>query len=71
MILKLCIPHEGEADLEGRRVVLEVDDKGEEEGCDEVGHGDHKWGQILNDEIHNEIHLRTSKRYIESNNFTI
>lgn len=34
------VPHESEADLEGGRVVLIIDDNGEEEGGDEVGQGD-------------------------------
>ncbi len=34
------VPHESEADFEGRRVVLIIDDDREEEGGDEVGHGD-------------------------------
>lgn len=37
-------PDESEADLEGWRVVLKIDDNGEEEGGDEVGHGDDNWG---------------------------
>lgn len=37
---KSTVPHESEADLEGWRVVLKIDDDGEEEGGDEVGHGD-------------------------------
>lgn len=38
------VPHESEADLEGRWVVLIIDDDGEEEGGDEVGHGDNNGG---------------------------
>lgn len=33
-------PHEGEADLKGWGVVLKADNHREEEGRDEVGHGD-------------------------------
>lgn len=64
--LKCCVPHEGEADLEGRRVVLVVDDNREEEGSDEVGQRDNDWGQIFIDEIHNEILLQTSSTKINN-----
>lgn len=37
---KFVVPHESEADLEGRRVVLIIDDYGEEKRGDEVGQGD-------------------------------
>lgn len=37
---KSTVPHESEADLEGRRVVLKIDDEGEEERGEEVGQGD-------------------------------
>lgn len=37
--LKSTVPHESEADLEDWRVVLKIDDDREEEGGDEVGHG--------------------------------
>lgn len=38
---KSIVPHESEADLKGRRVVLIIDDNGEEEGSYEVGQGDY------------------------------
>lgn len=41
---KCAVPHESEADLEGWRVVLKIDDDREEEGGDEVGHRDNNWG---------------------------
>lgn len=41
---KFTAPDESEADLEGWRVVLKVDDNGEEEGGEEVGHGDDNRG---------------------------
>lgn len=36
---KFVVPYEREADLKGGRVVLIIDDDGEEEGGNEVGHG--------------------------------
>ena len=41
---KFIVPHESEADLKGGRIVLIIDDDGEEEGGDEVGHGNNNWG---------------------------
>lgn len=53
------VPHESEADLEGWRVVLKIDDDGEEERGDKVGQGDDNGGKVLMDEIHNKILLQT------------
>lgn len=61
---KSIIPHESEADLEGRRVVLIIDDNGEEERSNEVGQGDNDWGQILDDQIPKGIALQNSKSNI-------
>lgn len=51
-------PHKSESDLKGWRVVLKVDDDGEEEWGDEVGQGDNNRREVLIDEIHDEIHLQ-------------
>lgn len=56
-------PHEREADLEGWRVVLVADDDGEEEGRDEVGQGDDDGGEVLVDEVHDEVLLQTSRHH--------
>lgn len=58
------VPHESEADLESRRVVLKINDDREDEGGDEVGQGDNNGGQVLVDEIHNEIHLHQSGKSV-------
>lgn len=50
-------PHEGEADLKGWGVVLKADYHREEEGRDEVGHGDNNRREVLIDQIHQEVLL--------------
>ena len=54
---RVSLPHQGEADLKGGGVVLEVDDEGEEQRGDEVGQGDDDGGQVLIDEVHHEVLL--------------
>ena len=55
---RVLVPHQGEADLKGRGVVLEVDDDGEEQRGDEVSQGDDDRGQVLVDEVPHEVHLQ-------------
>lgn len=58
-------PHESEADLKGRWVILKVDDHRKEEGGDEVGHGDNNWRQVLIDEIQHEVLLQEITNQME------
>ncbi len=53
----LTLPHEREADLKGRRVVLEGDDEAEDQRRDEVGQRDDDGGQILHDQLQEEATL--------------
>jgi len=60
------VPHQRESDFKGGGIVFEVDDEGEQQGCDEVGQGDDDGGQILVDEVHEEILLQDRKSESES-----
>lgn len=56
-----AVPDEGEADLEGWRVILEIDDDGEQQGGEKVGQGDDDGWEVFVDEIHDKVHLETRR----------
>lgn len=58
LLMSSAAPHESEADLKGRWVILKVDDHREEERGDKVGHGNNNRREILVDQIHHEVLLQ-------------